>query len=43
MRLQGGALTFETQRRNITLNTAQLSPIEIAGRYDDRGNENPGN
>lgn len=43
VRLQGGALTFETQRRNITLNTAQLSPIEIAGRYDDRGNENPGN
>lgn len=39
VRLQGGALTFETQRRNITLDTAQLSPLEIDGHFDNRGNQ----
>ncbi|ACP33749.1 LmeA family phospholipid-binding protein [Corynebacterium aurimucosum] len=31
VKLHGGSITFEVQRRNITLKTAQLSPLEIDG------------
>lgn len=31
VKLQGGSITFEVQRRNITLKAAQLSPLEIEG------------
>ena len=31
MKLLGGSISFEVQRRNITLKTTQLSPLEIDG------------
>ncbi|OFS21892.1 hypothetical protein HMPREF3067_04905 [Corynebacterium sp. HMSC04H06] len=39
VRLQGGGITFETQRRNTHLQPGQLAPIEIAGDYDSDGRE----
>lgn len=39
VRLQGGAITFETQSRNTTLKTSQLSPLEIEGNFDSDGNQ----
>lgn len=35
--LRGGSISFEVQRRNVTIATAGLSPLEIDGAFDSEG------
>lgn len=39
VRLAGAKITFETQRRNITVKNSQLSPLEVDLNFDSEGKE----